>query len=154
MKRSLVLLMILGLIAGSVATAEAKKRPRRVERTVEAGYTQGSYPLDDPYCWRPGGSCVRIEPRKGESFFTATAVDAHGLPVLVSAWGPETGQGTQRFYYGSFCGETDEPIAFLPGFDVDLRVELPGGNLSPSVVADCPMSGTTGTISVTLSNLP
>jgi hypothetical protein len=152
MKRSLILFMILGLIAGSVATAEAKKRPRRVERTVEAGYTQRL--LDDPYCWRPGGSCVRIEPRKGEAFFTATAVDALGQPVLVSAWGPETGVGTERFYYGSFCGETDEPIAFFPGFDVDLRVELPGGNLSPSVVADCPMFGTTGTISVTLSNRP
>jgi hypothetical protein len=154
MKRFLILFMILGLIAGSVATAEAKKRPRRVERTVEAGYTAQSVLFDDPYCWRPGGSCVRIEPRKGESFFTATAVDAHGQPVLVTAWGPETGRGTERLFYGSFCGETDEPIAFIPGFDVDLRVDLPGGNGSPSVVADCPMFGTTGTISVTLSNLP
>jgi hypothetical protein len=153
MKRSLVLLMILGLVVGSVATAEAKKRPRRVERTVEDSYAT-RFVLDDAYCWRPGGSCVRIEPRKGETFFTATAVDTHGQPVLVTAWGPETGQGTQRLYYGSFCGETDEPIAFIPGFDVDLRVEYPGGNLSPSVVADCPMFGTTGTISVTLSNQP
>lgn len=152
MKRFLIVAVVLGLIAGSVATAEAKKGARRVERTVEAGYTQQF--LDDPYCWQTGGSCIRIKPHKGEAFFTATAVDDHGQPVLVSAWGPETGQGTQRLYYGSFCGETDEPIPFLPGFDVDLRVDLPGGNLSPSVVADCPMFGTTGTITVTLSNLP
>ena len=36
MKRFLILSMVLGLIAGSEATAEAKgtKRPTRVERTV------------------------------------------------------------------------------------------------------------------------
>ena len=152
MKRFLMMFMILGLIAGSVAAAEAKKRPQRLERTVEASYTQQF--LDDPYCWQTGGSCIRIKPHKGEAFFTATAVDDHGQPVLVTAWGPETGQGSQRHYYGSFCGETDEPIAFMPGFDIDLRVDLPGGNGSPSVVADCPMFGTSGTISVTLSDLP
>ena len=84
MKRSLVLLMILGLVVGSVAMAGAKKKSRRVERTVEAGYAT-QFVLDDPYCWQPGGSCVRIEPRKGETFFTATAVDAHGQPVFVTA---------------------------------------------------------------------
>ncbi len=38
MKRYVIVSMILGLVAGSVTTAEAKRTPRRVERTVEGNY--------------------------------------------------------------------------------------------------------------------
>jgi hypothetical protein len=39
MKRLLILFMVFGLVAGSVATAEAKKKKRtRVERTVRGSY--------------------------------------------------------------------------------------------------------------------
>lgn len=156
MKRFLILLMALGLIAGSVATAEAKKgqKSTRSERTVEGSYATQFVPFS-VYCYQHAGvGCVAIETRKDEAFLTAKVIDAHGQPVLVQVWGWVDGPRPQS-HYGNFCGETDEPIAFDRGADVYLIVggqthyDLPtqGGSCSPGF-------GTTGTVSVTLSNLP
>ena len=156
MKRFLILLMALGLIAGSVATAEARKgqKPTRTERTVEGRYATQFVPFS-VYCLQPAGvGCVGIETRKDEAFLTARAVDAHGQPVLVQVL--TYGDGPQPSdYYGTFCGETDEPIAFDRGVDLSLVI---GGQTHydlPTPGASCsPGFGTTGTVSVTLSNLP
>ena len=154
MKRSLILFMILGLIAGLVATAEAKgkKQPTRVERTVEATYG----PLVGPVtgCNDPGGSlaCIVVDARSTEAFLTAKVTDAHGQPVMVQVW---TGGNSVIF-----CGETTRPVAFDAGSSLEFRLEpTPNffshwglGWLGP---LDCPYRlKTTGTITVTLSNLP
>lgn len=165
MKRSLILFMILGLIVGSVTTAEAgRARPKRVERTVEGTYATQFLPgnswctpyngLEPPH----GLGCVAVETRKGEAYLTGKVEDAHGQPVLVSLVTEDPdGNSGQWIYHGSFCGETAEPIEFFRGVDVYLVVGYGGPNLTdpaPSL-ADCdPMLGTTGTVSVTLSNLP
>ncbi len=156
MKRFLILFMILGLIAGCAATAEAKKgqKSTRTERTVEGSYATQFVPFH-VWCKQHGGvGCVTIETRENEKFLTAKAVDAHGQPVLVEVWGWGDGAEPSNTY-GSFCGETDEPIAFDRGADVYLIV---GGSTHydlPTPGASCsPGFGTTGTISVTLSNLP
>ena len=157
MKRLLMLLMILGLVAGSVAAAEAKQATRkRVERTVEGSYATQFVPFN-VYCYRHAGvGCVEIETRKDEAFLTARAVDAHGQPVLVQVWGWGDGP-VHSNDYGSFCGETDEPIAFDRGADVYLVIgwQGSGGDLASPSLSECrPGIGTTGTVSVTLSNLP
>lgn len=156
MKRFLILFMILGLIAGSVATAEAKKgqKSTRTERTVKGSYATQFVPFN-VYCYPNNGvGCVEIETRKDEAFLTAKAVDAHGQPVLVQVWG--WGDGPEHSDdYGSFCGETDEPIAFDRGVDVYLVVGGSSEQDLPTPGASCsPGFGTTGTVSVTLSNLP
>ena len=158
MKRSLILLMIVGLIGGSGATAEAKKgqKSTRTERTVEGSYATQFVPFN-VWCERHGGvGCVTIETRKDEAFLTGKAVDAHGQPVLVEVWGkaPNARPG-DWIEYGSFCGETDESIAFDRGADVYLVVGFFWvTDLAPSLEECRPMFGTTGTVSVTLSNLP
>ena len=150
MKRFLILFMILGLVAGSVATAEAKgkKRPARAERTVEGTY--GIYPASITGCNEPLGKyyCLAVETRSDESFFTAKVTDAHGQPVLVRV-------GIGGGEVATFCGETTEPIRFYSGTDLYFHVADPlwlvfNGSL------DCPTNRikTTGTISVTLSNRP
>lgn len=50
MKRFVIMFMVLGLVAGSVATVEAKgkKRDIRIERTVEGSY--GPYPAPITGC--------------------------------------------------------------------------------------------------------
>ena len=155
MKRFLILLMALGLIAGSVATAEAKRGQKaRTERTVEGSYATQFVPFS-LWCYQHGGvGCVEIVTRADEAFLTAKVVDAHGQPVLVKVWGWVDGIQPQT-HYGNFCGETDEPIAFDRGADVYLIV---GGQTHydlPTPGASCsPGFGTTGTVSVTLSNLP
>ncbi|MDQ3645315.1 MAG: hypothetical protein M3345_00085 [Actinomycetota bacterium] len=160
MKRFLILFMILGLIAGSVATAEAKKgqKPTRTERTVEGSYATQFVPFN-VWCYQHRGvGCVEIETRKDEAFLTAKAVDAHGQPVLVQVRSKDPSSGPAEWIrYGSFCGETDEPIAFDRGADVDLVIGYDGSGLSdlaPSLSECRPGIGTTGTVSVTLSNRP
>lgn len=157
MKRSLIVLMVLGLLAGSVATAEAKNPPKRVERTVEGIYDTQFVPfggLVTHTCANTDAKgCVVIDTRGDEAYFTARAVDAHGQPVLVTVtdignkWGPTR-------TYGTFCGETEEPIVFDRGEGLKFWAGYWDPYL-PTNWASCPPGfGTTGTISVTLSNLP
>lgn len=158
MKRYLTLFMILGLIAGSVATAEAGQAGRkRVERTVDGSYNTQFVPysglVTNPCAQAAAIGCVTIQTSAKEKFLTANVTDAHGQPVLVSvdSWDPYTETSIE---YGSFCGETEKPIRFRPG--VELRF-APGywDPYLPTPWASCPPGfGTTGTVSVTLSNLP
>ena len=146
MKRFLIVAMVLGLIAGSVATAGAKgtKSPTRVERTVEGSYgppyvapITGCKSLLGPW------ACLIIATRPSEAFFTAEVTDAHGQPVFVSVI-------SQNRTIATFCGETTRPISFNSGWRLEFRIS------SDSVQPECPVNRvkTTGTISVTLSNLP
>ncbi len=149
MKRFLIMFMVLGLVGGSVATAEGakmKKKATRVERTVEASY-ECQPAVFPPVC--SGQYRLHVETRATETFFTAEVSDAHRQPLYVDVY--ETHRGKSRLA-GSFCGETSEPIAFHPGaeltFSIDIWIRVapiscPGGRFA-----------TNGTTSVTLSNLP
>ena len=154
MKRFLLSFIVLGLVVGSVATAEAKrtKKPTRVERTVEGNYG----PLPDPL---PGceadtdlWACTTVDAHRTEAVFTAKASDALGLPVFVQVVANGRNLGT-------FCGETTRPMSFDPGANLAFRIEpMPyfwshwGGDWVGPL--DCPYRmSTTGTIRVTLSNM-
>jgi hypothetical protein len=138
--------MVLGLVAASVATAEAKgkKKPTRVERTVETSY-ECEPAVFPPVC--SGQYREYVETRATERFFTAEVSDAHGQPLYVDVY--EDGDSTP---VASFCGETPEPISFHPGavltFSIDIYINVPP--------ISCPAGrfATNGTTTVTLSNLP
>ena len=154
-KRFLILLMVLGLIAGSVATAEAKrtKKPTRIERTFTGGYKTPFVPLNAG-CSRTGGrGCVTVNTRSTESFFTARVTDTLGLPIFVQVWEDTDGWGEEDVLHGTFCGETTEPIYFPPGTELHFWV---GFTYSFAPYESCPggLNATTGTITVTLSNRP
>lgn len=149
MKRSVVLLMVLGLVAGSVTTAEATqaKGPTRVERTVEGSYGPFPAPVTgcngvlDPF------ACLIVPTRSNERFFTAKVSDVHGQPVFVQV-------RSNGRTIAVFCGETTKPIAIEPGAGLEFFLVLP---MWPAEARpECPANRvkTTGTISVTLSNLP
>ena len=157
MKRFLILFIILGLIAGSATTAGAKKKPTRFERTVERTYDTQFVPfggLVTHTCDQETTvGCVAIKTSSKEAYLTAKVEDAHAQPVLVNfgSWDPDM----ELFaHYGSFCGETKRPIRFPPGVELTFWIGYWDPGL-PSNWATCPPGfGTTGTISVTLSNLP
>lgn len=159
MKRFLILVIALGLIAGSVATAEAgrkAKKPNRDERTVTGSYKTQFVPYGSLVygpCTHPdANACVRIQTEAGESSFTAKVSDAHGQPVMVTVTSP--GSNTEWFEYGTFCGETKEPISFDPGVDLVFHIGYWDPYL-PTELPNCPPGlGTTGTVSVTLSDRP
>ena len=157
MKRFLVVFLIAGLLAGSVATAEAKrkkakkKKAPRVERTVEGHYG----PLAGCNTIVTGSlACIVVKTNPTEAFFTAKVADAHGQPVFVQVF--NSGGGRVR----TFCGETTRPVSLDPGSTLEFRIAPTpyffnhwGWEwLGP---LDCPYRiHTSGSITVTLSNLP
>ena len=154
MKRLLVVVLIIGLYAGSMATAEAKrKKARRVERTVEGTY--GAVPEAFTGCNADRGSfaCVVVDARPREAFFTAKVTDAHGQPVFVQV--VDGGGGT----IGTFCGETTRPVPFDSASRLEFLIEPAPHFFSHWGVnwlgpLDCPYRvKTSGSINVTLSNL-
>lgn len=157
MKRFLIMFMILGLIAGSVAAADAEERFERAERTVEAGYYGAQLLYQYRSCAVSGGAgCVTLDTLPSEDSLTAKVTDAHGQPVsvwVVDAAERQIELDGPNLVYGTFCGQTTEPIRFEPGAQLELWV---GGEWWPTwVVPEVPRcfpgAATTGTISVTLS---
>ena len=159
MKRLAISLMILGLIIGMVATAEAKKAGRkRVERTVVGSYDTQFVPFSGmvTHVCRPSGAigCVSIQTRANEAFLSAKVTDAHGQPVAVTVRIRDTNSESWVVYGGRFCGETEEPIPFPPGAEIFFDIGYFWLDL-PHALASCPpMFGTKGTVAVTLSNIP
>ena len=153
MKRFLILVLVLGLIAGSVSTAAASKKTKRVERTVEGNY--GVVPEPTTGCNADRGSfaCVVVDTRLREAFFSAKVTDAHGQPVFVQVVTPGGGR------VATFCGETTHPISFDAGSRLEFLIEPAPYFFSHWGVGwvgplDCPYRmKTSGSISVTLSNL-
>lgn len=165
MKRILVLLMIAGLIAGSVATAEAKKKkkknsaPVRMEEVVEIPYTGSNIGVASPAA--TGGTCLidqtlpfhclsAVPSFVEASFIKIEVADATGQKAggFISQ-GDVDGDGISDGY-GQFCGAHPEPLAMAtPGAPVDISLYM--GICSD---ASGPSIATTGTITVTFSNMP
>lgn len=166
MKKSLVVLLVLGLVFGSLlGTAEAKKKkkkvkvPVRVERTVEITYNGPNIGVSSPAA--TGGLCQLDTTSPGDCVETPTSAedmyvkieiqDASGQSVAGSiSQGDTDGDGVSDIY-GQFCGSTgDTPLALTaPG--APLRVTVYSGTCADG---STPSVMTTGKIIITFSNLP
>lgn len=165
MKRSLVLLLALGLVAGSLAapaTAKKKKKkskaPQRIERVVEIEYSGTGIGVSSPAA--SGGLCPAPSPDQtgtcietpvldaAETFVKVEIQDASGLatPGFISQ-GDLDGDGVGDLY-GEFCGAHEEPIALENASPV--RVSFYSGTCADGT----PGTTTMGTIIVTFSNMP
>jgi hypothetical protein len=153
-KRAAVLVMILSLVVGSVAVAEAakKKKPKRIERTVEGSYDAPPLVIAGTCAQSGAIGCVAIATGPGETFISkAKVTDAHGQPVVVSVSANTDGEIGDDVSFGTFCGEVTEPMPIDPGVELHMWV----GVVQDAVTEACaPGLATTGTVSVTLSNLP
>lgn len=162
MKKSILVTLILGLVAGSFAmTAEAaqkKKKPKRVEEVVELEYTGGDIGVTAPAtrastCFVDPAmpfACKSI-PSPGSEFTyvkievaDATGQNAAGFLAQQDADGDGFNDP-----YGEFCGAHEAPIPLeVPGAPVGLSITMGlCDNGTPSIV-------TSGTITATFSNLP
>lgn len=154
MKRILVAVLVLGLAFGAVTTAEAKKKrkPKKVERTIEGGYDAPPLVIAGTCAQSGAIGCVSIATGPGEAFITAAKVtDAHGQPVVVAVSANTDGNVGDDVSFGTFCGELTEPMAIDPGVELHFWV----GVIADIATTGCaPGLATTGTISVTLSTLP
>ncbi len=150
MKRFFTVLTIFSLVFGSVATAGPKRKPQRTTRTIEGSYAAPAIFVYGSCSDSGGVGCVSFTTGPNERFVTARAVDAHGLPVFVLIRDEHMSDPIEGAeVYGTFCGETPEPIAVPPGRNLQFWVGAPF-----AVYACQPGAGTTGTITATFSNLP
>ena len=164
MRKAFAVAVAVGLLVGSLAMpAEAGKKkkkkappaPVKVERTVEANYISPATAVG--LCTQTDGvGCMEIATGPEESYLTANVVDSHGQPVLISIQADTDGDNISDTTYGTFCGETKEPIKFDPG--VSLIFWVSPGNASgmqARVEQGClPGQGFQGDLSITFSNLP
>lgn len=153
MKKSIVVVLMMGLVAGSMiaAPADAKKKPKKVERKVESVYEAPAIGIAPPgtgVCFRPTNSCGDIATGATEKFVKISIADATGLPVAF-----HLGQDTDPDSFGTesslgdFCGDTGKKaIPIEPGLPL---VVFPW-----AVGAECGSIATQGTVTATLSNLP
>ena len=152
MKKIAVVMMILGVVLGSLTTAEAgkkKKKPVKTTREAQGSYTSTAVIAAGNCTQMDAINCPRIPNGLGETYITAKVTDANGLAVPVAVKADLDGDGATETLYGTFCGETAEPMV------VDEAVELTFwiGNSPDTVGLGCPPA-TTGTIDVTFSNMP
>lgn len=154
MKRFLVLLLALGLVFGAVATAEAgkkkKKKPKKVEREAQGTYAAPATIVGN--CTQKDGiGCMTIATGPEELYLTAKVTDAHGQPVSISVEADLDGDMQTETTYGSFCGETAEPIQIDPGASIIFWV----GRADVVLLDRCtPGVATQGTLDVVFSNMP
>lgn len=159
MKKSIVLLLILSLVASfAVAPAQAKKKKKkkknvRVERVVEINYDHpsigvaplGGYPVGFP----EGAS--EIPTTLDDQYIKIEVEDSSGQKVWgFISQGDLDGNGVNDDGYAQFCGshEDTQPLA-APGTPI-LGIYAYSGACDsgePSIM-------TTGTIKITFSNMP
>jgi hypothetical protein len=150
MRRALVLMIVLGLVLGSVAVADAKKKPKRTTRTAEGAYDAPPLVVAGTCAQTGAVGCVLFATGADESYVTAKVTDQHGLPVLVQVSANTDGNTGDDVTFGSFCGETTEPIKIDPGVELHFWV----GAASTAIRGCPPGIATSGTVSATFSNLP
>ena len=152
MKRFLVLFLVLGLLMGSIATAEAKKKkPKKVSRVAEGTYDAPSLILVGTCSSSGAVGCVSLITGANEYFVSAEITDQSGQPVYVSIQSDANGDAQDDTSHGSFCGKTDAPISVPPGTDLHFWV---GVTPDPGIAGCVPGAGTSGKVTATFSNLP
>lgn len=151
MKRMFVLVMVLGLVAGSTVAADAakKKKPRKVERQATGTYQSTGVVAVGTCAQTDAINCVRIPAASTEQYVSAVVKDSGGQAVPVAVKADLDGNNSTETLYGVFCGKTAEPIKIDPGVEVTFWV----GITSDSASKACPPP-TNGSIDVTFSNLP
>ena len=148
MKKALALTMILGLIFGSIATAEAgkKKAPKKVTREAQSVYDAPAIGSGAGICPAATNSCGSIPTGANENFVHIKIEDAAGMAVYASV-GQDLDGDNFADNSVNICGESEEPLQITPGVELMVFPWAVGG---PS----CPGIATTGTVTATLSNLP
>ncbi|MFN2389761.1 MAG: hypothetical protein ABR575_09195 [Actinomycetota bacterium] len=155
MKKAVLVALVMGLLVGSYGApveAKKKKKPKRVERTIEHEYGRPSPGVPGVVgtclaAFDPEGGCVNIPLGPGEKFAEVAVEDATGQDVYFIL-GQDTNvdqPGFEIFYNG--CGASDGPVAITKGLELRASVYAFGG-------AGCPGVASSGTITVKLSNLP
>ena len=166
MRKSIIGLLVLGLIFGSlIGSAEAKKKkkkvpaPVKIERVVTINYNGPNIGVSSPAATggvcqldtNSPGDCIETPTTPDDMYVKIEVTDASGQKVAGSiSQGDTDGDGVSDIY-GQFCGSTGDTALALTAPGAPLRVTAYAGVCSDGSTASVM---TTGTIKITFSNLP
>ena len=141
MKKSLIALLAIGLLVGSIAApaAAGKKKGRSAK---------AEYAAPAAFQWNPTGDAniggVTFTTAANENFVSIKIKDLLGTPVSAAAGQDPDGDGSVDASF--FCGSTDEPMPIEGGLEVTVFV-FPGPCLEPLG----PGFATQGTVTATFT---
>jgi hypothetical protein len=143
MKRSIVLMLILGLILGAMVPAHAGKKKAR---KATADYFAPAY-----FSWNPTGDHniggVSFPTGSGERFVSIEIADTAGMDVSAAVGQDPEGDGTVTTT--PFCTSTPEPVPIDPGLEVTVFIFV-----GPCTDPAGPAFATQGTVTATFSKTP
>ncbi|MDQ3964560.1 MAG: hypothetical protein M3277_11725 [Actinomycetota bacterium] len=149
MKRLIAASLVLGLMFGAVATAEAAKKkkkkpaPVRIERVVEGTYDNPAPGVGGVVTLNGAGGTFDAPSGPGEYYMSVEIIDDSGQQTYF-------GIAADSTIIGGGCGKTETPFEITPGVAYNITVTMGPGLKAPS----CAGVATTGTIKVTFSNTP
>ena len=152
MKKTLIIALVLGLLAGSmVATADAKKKKKKpYSRVVEGSYTQPAPGIGGVVTLNGQGGTIDAPTLENEMFLNIEITDDSGQPVY---WGlshqDENGDGAGDIVTGG-CGNTETPLEIVPGYSYTITITAGPGAEAPT----CPGVATAGTVKLTFTEVP
>jgi hypothetical protein len=155
MKKSIIVLLVMGLVASMALAVPAqakKKKVKKVVRTATGTYQAPSLIAVGTCTSTDAVGCVVLPTASNESYITSAKVtDQTGQPVYVSVQADTNGDAQDDAIYGSFCGELTEPLQIDPGTQLHFWV---GVTPDPGIVGCVPGAATSGTVDATFSNMP
>ncbi|MDQ3963937.1 MAG: hypothetical protein M3277_08530 [Actinomycetota bacterium] len=154
MKKTFATCLAIGLLAGALiapADAAKKRKPKKVERVMEAAYDNPAIGIPGVIGSSSAGGAVEFGVTTTEAFVDVEITDDFGQPVIFTMSQDTEPGGTGSWeIFGTWCGGTEEPVSIAPGIAVRVSVyTMPGPN-QPS----CMGPATSGAVKATFSNLP
>jgi hypothetical protein len=149
-RKTLVALLVLGLVAGSLAAPAGAKKNRKKTRVAEATYANPAIGIGGVVSSGSAGGSVEFPLTARESFISIDITDESGSDVYASL-SQDTDTSTPSWeIFAGICGRTDEPIPVTPGITVRVTITAGPGSEYPTC-AGTPISGT---VKAKISNLP
>lgn len=136
MKKLVVTSIVAALVAGAlVAPAEAGKRKKPKTRTMEGTYANPAVGVPGVVGTSNAGGAVEFVVMSNESSIAVTIDDDRGgTPVFTMSQNSDPADDTYEII-GTWCGETPEPVAILPGLAVRVSVYTTPGPGQPTCVS-------------------
>jgi len=149
MKRTLILVLVFGLVFGAFATAEAAKKkkkkraPKPHVRVVEGTYDNPAPGIGGIVTLNGAGGTLDVPTGANEYYMSIEIIDDSGQQTYF-------GIAEENTIIAGGCGKTETPMEITPGAAYNITVTMGPGAEAPT----CPGFATTGTIKVTLSQVP
>lgn len=146
MKRFLIMFMVLGLVAGSIATAEAGKKKKKKApyvRVVEGTYANPAPGIGGVGTLSGAGGTLDVPTAANEYYMSVEVTDDSGQDTYFSI-------GADATFAGGGCTKTESPFPITPGTAYSIIVTIGPGLDDPT----CAGVATSGTIKVTLTEVP